>query len=186
MWGDKKNFHWDRNAGVDLSSLNTVQEFLEFMRYKCVCTQNHPNNAGLAEKELKNCWLTRCLTGVCLSVFLLTSSLCCIPSGHLQWFELLLQRILFHSRRWWNSSFKYLFFFILSQNCRNSVIKQREGTSILSIFNSRQEGVWKPEVWTIPGQGEGAVTQLRPVCKYLLSRRQLAIVMGLILLATLA
>lgn len=40
------------------------------------------------------------------------------------------------------------------QNRRHSVIKRGEGTSILSIFKSRQEGIWKAEVWTTWSQGK--------------------------------
>lgn len=41
---------------MHLSSLETVQEFLELKRYKCIYIQTHFNSVGLVAKELKNCW----------------------------------------------------------------------------------------------------------------------------------
>lgn len=67
-----KNFHWDKNAGVDLSSLKPVQGFLELMRYKCVCTQNHPTMQS---------WMKKCLGTVPDWVLHWSLSLC--VSAHL-------------------------------------------------------------------------------------------------------
>lgn len=60
-WGDAKKLHQDKNARVDLSSLKSVQEFLELKRYKCIYIQNHPNSTDLVAKECKNCWKRKLL-----------------------------------------------------------------------------------------------------------------------------